>query len=140
MKSLLFFFTLFTPLLVSANTENASDKLFIDCNYSVSVAANISSELGIQTNKTTNSNFNLTFVVTKKNKVGVIIGNSGAVNVTSVWGENKLTFIEVTQNGTVQTTAIYGTRKGKKASVHSRTSGGEDYEMPSQYYGFCNIK
>jgi len=140
MKFVLLFFTLFTPLLVFANTENTSDKLFIDCNYSVSVAANISSELGIQTDKRTNSNFNLTFVVTKNDKTGVVIGNSGAINVMSVWGNDKLTFIEVTKNGTVQTTAIYGIGKGKKASVHSRTTGGEGYEMPSQYYGFCNIK
>lgn len=66
-----------------------------------------------------------------------IVGKNGAANVVPIWGDNKLTFVEMADNGTVHTTAIYGIGLGKKAAAHSRAFGGEGYELPSQWYGFC---
>lgn len=110
------------------------------CDYEVGVAANISEGLGVQTDISTDDEFSLQFVVEANEQDGTMIGNAGASNVVAIWGKQKVTFIEVTANGTVQSTVVYGEGFGTFASAHSRTTGGPGYEMPSQYYGFCDVR
>ena len=117
-----------------------AEPIAFECEYSLSVGANISQELGVQTDIRNEQDLEMRFVAEPGAKQAQLIGNNGAANVIPVWGDGKVTFVEITATGTVQTTVIYGLGFGKKASAHSRTSGGEGYEMPSQYYGFCDVR
>lgn len=116
--------------------------LSVKCNYPVSVAANIpTGSMEIQTDVKKGGKFSLAFIVEKGASSAYFSGNAGAVKVHVIWGENKLTFIEITGSGTVQVTTVYGVQLNiKHGSVHSRASGGKGYELPSQYYGTCAIK
>ena len=123
-----------------APDESAADPTAFDCKYERSAAANISTGLGVQTDVRDEADFTISFVASMGADVGQMIGNNGAADVLPIWGDGKVTFVEITGNGTVQTTVVYGLSQGRKASAHSRTTGGEGFEMPSQYYGFCDIK
>ncbi|SMX31563.1 hypothetical protein COL8621_00512 [Actibacterium lipolyticum] len=118
----------------------AADPLSFVCSFDRSVAANISREFGIQIDERAEKDFTIRFVSEVRAETAQMIGNNGAANVIPIWGDNRVTFVEITPNGTVQTTAVYGFRQGEKAAVHSRTTGGEGYELPSQYYGFCEVR
>ena len=116
------------------------EPILYECLFRESAAANISESLGIQVEISSEEVMKFSFV-TKGKEDATMIGNLGGSNVVPVWGQGKLTFVEVTGNGTVQTTALYGNQRGGRvAAVHSRTTGGAGFEMPSQWYGFCQIK
>lgn len=124
-----------------ANPVSAVAELIsFDCTYPIRVGANFSKDSRIQIEKSNDNDFVLRFTTTIGADKAQLIGNNGAAEVTPIWGDNKLTFVEITKNGTVQTTVIYGFGLGTKATVHSRTTGGEGFEMPSQNYGFCDVK
>ena len=81
-------------------------------------------------------NFNLTFVVDADAEKYYMIGNNGSSEVSPVFGDGHLTFVEVTAVGNVMTTTI--TNSGK--SVHSRNSVMFGDLIPSQYYGTCETR
>jgi len=129
-------------MLLTQSIPALANSYTADCLYKVSVAANMSpASVGIVTDIKRNDKFELHFSFEDQIKTqGFMRGNQGVSPVTVVWGTNKITFLEITGNGTVQLTAVYGKSVGKFASVHSRATGGTGYEMPSQYYGTCELK
>jgi hypothetical protein len=76
--------------------------------------------------------FVLKFAYDTVTETAVLIGNNGIANVTPLRGEDKITFVEVTPTGTVQTTTIAGS-----GAVHSRNSVIGGQIAASQYYGSC---
>ena len=132
--------TLAVGLIFSADAARA-DTLSFECHYPTSVAANLSpNTANITTDLRTDDNFKLSFVIDAGADKGYMQGNMGASPVHAVWGDGKVTFLEVTGNGTVQLTAVYGLGRGSFGSVHSRSTGGRGFELPSQYYGVCEVK
>jgi hypothetical protein len=76
--------------------------------------------------------FILKFAYDNVMETAVLIGNNGVANVTPLRGDDKITFVEVTPTGTVQTTTIAGS-----GAVHSRNSVIGGQIAASQYYGSC---
>jgi hypothetical protein len=64
--------------------------------------------------------------------VAYIIGNNGTEPVQVVKGAKRISFIEITPNGNVNTTTI----RESGESIHSRHNAG----LPSQSYGKCDIQ
>lgn len=127
------FLTLSAPALAASYTA--------DCLYTASAAANITKSHGVQIDIKHNDKFELHFSFEDQIKTqGFLRGNQGVSPVTVIWAKQKITFLESTIDGTVQLTAIYGRKFGKSISVHSRSTGGPGYEMPSQYYGICELR
>lgn len=113
----------------------------VNCVYTTSVAANLPhGATETQTDVKTDDNFKLSFVVESGANTGHLSADRGTAIVSVVWGAAKVTFIEITDDGTVQVTTIYGKEIGILGSVHSRATGWRGTEMPSQYYGTCEIK
>lgn len=128
--------------IFSSFTLAHAQTLSVNCNYPVSVAANIpTGSAEIQTDLKKGGKFPLSFIVEKGASTAYFSGNAGAVKVNAIWGNKKITFVEITKTGTVQVTTVYGVQLNTlHGSVHSRASGGKGYELPSQYYGACIIK
>ena len=85
--------------------------------------------------------FEMSFLVDHETNKSYIIGNAGSSPVTSLLQKDGtgITFVEVTQSGSVQVTAI-----SPNLAVHSRHSfigiPGQGSLMPSQYYGTCTFQ
>ena len=131
-------------ILASLPLYVAAEPISVTCKYQVSVAANISiadsSKVDVTTNVKETDDMAFSFVMEEGENKACMQGNNGATAVNVIWGDEKVSFVEITGNGTVQVTAIYGKQRGRFASVHSRSTGGKGYEMPSQYYGVCEFK
>lgn len=127
-----------SPVAVTAQ-DNGPTLYAVECSFSHSAAANIMPGGSVQMDLSTTDRMAFSFVWSPETGEATMSGNLGAVRVVPIVGENRLTFLEVTDNGTVQTTALYGLTIGEVAAVHSRASGGEGYELPSQWYGYCNM-
>ena len=87
------------------------------------------------------NNFSITFIITKDK--AYMASDKGLVEVQMVYGLYTLTFIEITQDGIVQVTAV---NRSDEKSVHSRntvipTKDRSDVELfASQSYGKCRRK
>lgn len=125
--------------LIAFPAMAVSQPVALECQFGDAVFANVSEDLGVQIEVDGTAEMELIFVL-QDDGSATLIGNNGASDVVTVWGDNKISFLEHTPDGTVQVTAIFGVGPGRKAAVHSRSSGGEGFEMPSQFYGFCEAK
>ena len=92
-----------------------------------------SSKEGIHEVKT---QFNLTFIVDKDSNKAIMLGNNGSVEVIMLQSTEQSAFIEVTESGSMITTAI----DHDLNSVHSRNTVIAGELVPSQYYGKCEVK
>ena len=106
-----------TGLLAGASYAQART-YSVDCNYTVNAAANISAthpipERRVTADIHTGEKFSMTFIVESNAKTGYMKGKLGASRVTVVWGAEKFTFVEVTGDGTVQVTTVYGMETGR---------------------------
>ena len=106
-------FALISLFFVHAGAGTAAP-LSYKCTYTVSIAANIGSF--VQTDLREDDHFELQFAATPSVQEATMIGNLGASNVLAIWSSVKVTFIEITGNGTVQTTVVYGLNEGSFAS------------------------
>ncbi|SDY57167.1 hypothetical protein SAMN05444004_10228 [Jannaschia faecimaris] len=111
----------------------------LECTFSASVTANISTKFGIQVKNDSETIMDFKFLLASESEARMV-GDRGDAKVVPVWGINRVTFVETTSTGTMQTTTMYGIGRGKKAAVHSRSSGNEGLEIPSQWYGFCEAQ
>lgn len=78
----------------------------------------------------------LTFIST--DQLSLMVGNNGSTEVTSIYGDIAVTFIERLGSGATQTTTIdvMGNQSPYPA-VHSRHTIAAGKMLPSQYYGSC---
>lgn len=123
----------------SSSVAHAESLLLFECSYTSSASANVSSS-GVQVELNHEEGMKLTFTTEPQGEAGQMIGNLGATRVVAFWALDKVTFAEIATSNTVHTTVIYGTGLGVFGSAHSRTSGGQGYELPSQWYGTCVAK
>ena len=122
-------FLVFTFLSIGAQVgANATPVVFV-CNY-----PNFSDGKGIHKDRP----FELGFLVKEpKDEKGTVFGNNGSETVSIVKNdEGGLTFVEFTQTGAIQVTAIDSNLK----SVHSRHTIIGGNLVPTQYYGKCQRK
>ena len=80
--------------------------------------------------------FGLTFIIDSEKESAYIAGGQGSGKVEQVVGESGLSFIEITDNGSVITTTF----DSQGTSVHSRNTTLNGILIPSQYYGRCVFK
>ncbi len=80
--------------------------------------------------------FEVTFIIDPAKESVYVVGDRGSGKVDQVAGEDGLSFIEITDNGSVITTTF----DSKGASVHSRNTTLNGILIPSQYYGRCVFK
>jgi hypothetical protein len=80
--------------------------------------------------------FEQTFIIDSEKESVYVIGDQGSGKVDQVAGEDGLSFIEITDNGSVITTTF----DSQGASVHSRNTTLNGILIPSQYYGRCLFK
>ena len=80
--------------------------------------------------------FGLTFIIDSEKESAYIVGGQGSGKVEQVPGESGLSFIEITDNGSVITTTF----DSQGASVHSRNTTLKGILIPLQYYGRCIFK
>ena len=77
--------------------------------------------------------FALTFLIDLDSGKGYMIGNNGSEEMHVLFGDEHISFIEITASNNVMSTAI--TNSG--VSVHSRNTVLSGDLVPSQYYGTC---
>lgn len=78
--------------------------------------------------------FFLEFTIFKpSDNIAWMKGNNGSKRVMIKRGPQSITFVETTNYGAVQVTAI----TKKMESAHSRNTIIDSYYMPSQFYGKC---
>ena len=80
--------------------------------------------------------FVLTYIIDPAKESVYVVGDRGSGKVDQVPGHGGLSFIEITDNGSVITTTF----DSKGASVHSRNTTLNGILIPSQYYGQCVFK
>lgn len=79
------------------------------------------------------SSFVLTFIVDSDSDNAYMIGNQGTEDVILIAGDDKVTFIEVTDTNNVMSTTI----DSVSDSVHSRHTVLFGKLLAQQYYGSC---
>ncbi len=77
-----------------------------------------------------------TFIIDSEKESAYVVGSRGSGKVDQIAGKDGLSFIEITDNGSVMTTTI----DSKGSSVHSRNTSLNGILVPSQYYGTCVFK
>lgn|GEM_PF-4406980 len=125
--------------------QASANPIAITCEYPKSASATLTAKTEkssptIAMELHQDSEFKLSFVVEPGESTAFLHANQGAAKVHVVWGADKITFIEVTGNSTVQVTTLFGKTLGSNPSVHSRATGIGSVGVPSQYYGHCLVK
>lgn len=108
------------------------------CMFTVTATADMDKDTPVA--RVTPSTFELIFdQVDLKNGSARLIGNIGASDVMVIRGDNGLTFVEGTQSGVIQVTAVYtgALADGRFKAVASRHTGAFGMPIPSQAYGAC---
>lgn len=79
------------------------------------------------------------FLIERDSDRGTMIGDGGAADVTVYWGNESVSFVEITPDGAPTMTTIDFERGKPLPAVHSRHTlvGGL---VPSQMYGSCVVK
>ena len=80
--------------------------------------------------------FELTYIIDPAKESVYVVGDRDSGKVEQVPGEDGLSFIQITDNGSVITTTV----DTKGVSVHSRNTTLNGILIPSQYYGRCIFK
>ena len=83
--------------------------------------------------KKVSNSFVLTFIVDSDSDNAYMMGNQGTEDVILIAGDDKVTFIEVTDTKNVMSTTIDSVSN----SVHSRNTVLFGELVASQYYGSC---
>ena len=87
----------------------------------------------------TQSNFRLVFEVDTISKKSFMKGNNGISEVLNILGPEGISFIEILDSGSVQTTTVALLPESQLGNaVHSRHSLISGL-VPSQNYGFCEL-
>ena len=94
-----------------------------------------------QTEIDKNQNFSIKFNYDSVSNKAFMIGNLGLTDVTPISGSEALTFLEILDNGVVQTTTLdmMSNKEQSVDAVHSRHSIIFGL-FPSQAYGDCKIE
>ncbi|MDJ0668497.1 MAG: hypothetical protein QNJ61_14515 [Desulfobacterales bacterium] len=105
-----------------------AESLTIECTYSTFSDKDGRRELS--------EPFEVTFIIDPAKESVYVVGDRGSGKVDQVAGEGGLSFIEITDNGSVITTTF----DSNGASVHSRNTTLNGILIPWQYYGRCIFK
>jgi hypothetical protein len=88
--------------------------------------------------------FSFSLILDTTSGKAYMLGNAGSTELAVIKGVGVVTFVEVTEWGMVNTTAVItlddGKEYGTTASVHSRVPALLGEFVPSQNYGNCEWK
>ena len=114
-------------------------QLLLSCAFNVSAEAALAPHNEKPSISKSDPEFEIQFVLERSKSSATIIGNQGARSVEVFWGNDSVSFLELTSWGTPAVTTVDMGRGKPLPAVHSRHTmiGGL---TPSQFYGECFVK